>query len=256
MSTCRIRSSSAHVLLIDDNSHQIRLLVEALRASNIRVSMAFNGAQGYDRAMATLPDLILLDVRTPRMDGFTLCRWLKANPATTHIPVIFLSSSSDISDRLIGLRDGGVDYILKPFVPEEVVARVQVHLRLAGRSTVDSHEEPVGAMTDTEQVLVRAAQRQLQACLLETPDASDLARQLGVNKRKLSRAFRKNLGMTIFEYWRHERMHLAERLLRQTSLSIAAIATELGFSSAANFSTAFRAYAGVSPTVFRRSGRS
>ncbi|HEY9280727.1 MAG TPA: helix-turn-helix domain-containing protein [Eoetvoesiella sp.] len=252
MSTLTTPPSEFHVLIIDDNPDQLRLLVEALRATNIRLSVAFDGMQGYDRALAVLPDLILLDVRMPRMDGFTLCRWLKANSATAHIPIIFLSSASDLSERLTGLRDGGVDYILKPFVPEEVVARVQVHLRLAGKGEVNLHDE-AGKGLDDNQVLVRAAQRQLQACLSETPHIDELADQLGVSEKRLSRAFRKSLDMTMFEYLRQERMKVAQRLLTQTSLSIAAISNEVGFSSAANFATAFRDQVGVSPSEFRRS---
>lgn len=241
-----------HLLLVDDDSDQLRLLIEAFRGASYRISVAFDGAQGYDRAVSIAPDLIVTDVRMPRMDGFALCRMIKANASTAHIPIIFLSSASDIDEKLTGLRGGGVDYILKPFAPDEVLARVQIHLDLAGTAASDVSNGTDRPM-DQDAVLVRAAQRALRSCLSLTPRLIDIAAELGVNERRLSRAFRKVLDMTPFEYLRQERMREARRLLRETALSIVAISQELGFSSAANFSNAFREYAGVAPSDYRRS---
>src|SRR5690606_16401167 len=107
---------------------ELRLLLEILRNAGFKLSVALDGVKGYSRAIAFVPDLILLDVHLPGLDGFSACRRLKANPATAHVPVIFLSSEHAVDARLTGLRDGGVDYIMKPFVPEEVMARVRIHL--------------------------------------------------------------------------------------------------------------------------------
>lgn len=243
----------AHILVVDDNPDQLRLLLETLRNADFRFSVAFDGVQGYDRAVASQPDLILLDVRMPRMDGFALCRRLKANPATAAIPVIFLSAANDIDERLIGLRDGGVDYIVKPFVSEEVIARVRIHLGLVAREAPSAPDSP-SHLSDSE-VLVRAAQQQLSSSLSHTPRLDQLAEQLGVNEKRLTRAFRECLEMTVFEYLRDQRMQVAQRLLAQTALSIVTISQEVGFASAANFSTAFREYAGVSPSAFRRAAQ-
>ncbi|CAM5450593.1 response regulator transcription factor [Eoetvoesiella caeni] len=245
-------STAPHILIVEDNPDQLRLLIETLRGLDFRISVAFDGVQGYDRTVASLPDLILLDVRMPRMDGFALCRRLKANPVTEAIPVIFLSAASDLDERLTGLRDGGVDYILKPFIREEVIARVLIHLGLAAKSA-PSHEQGKDEYLSDEQVLVRAAQQQLLSSLSRTPTLNELAEQLGVNEKRLSRAFRQCLDMTVFEYLRDQRMQEAQRLLLQTSLSVAAISQEVGYISAANFSTAFREHLGVSPLEYRRS---
>jgi len=244
-------SPSPHILIVEDNPDQLRLLIETLRSSDFRLSVAFDGLQGYDRALASQPDLILLDVRMPRLDGFALCRRLKANPATAAIPVMFLSAADDLSERLIGLRDGGVDYILKPFEPEEVIARVRIHLNLAAREVSGSARLSSQHLSE-EEVLVRAAQGQLLANLSQTPRLDELAERLGVSEKRLSRAFRKCLDMTVFQYLRDQRMQTAQRLLAQTSLSMVAISEEVGFTSAANFSTAFREHTGVSPSDYRR----
>lgn len=242
---------NAHILIVDDNPDQLRLLVETLRVTGHRLSIAFDGAQGYDRALAGLPDLILLDVRMPRLDGFALCRRLNANPLTVDIPVIFLSSAGDIRERLTGLRSGAVDYISKPYHPDEVLARIQIHLTLATRAASVNDHQADDHLSDA-QVLVRAAQKQLSMCLADTPRLDDLAERLGVNERRLSRAFRECLGITVFEYLRQERMRAAQRMLAETPLNIAAISSEVGFNSAANFATAFREYAGMPPSVFRQ----
>jgi len=241
-----------HILLVDDNPDELRLLIETLKTTSYRLSIAFDGSQGYDRALATAPDLIILDVHMPRMDGFALCRRLKANASTAHIPIIFLTSASDVEERLAGLHGGAVDYIVKPYAPAEVLARVQIHLTLAGKATgaVDTHEpEPM----DDDAVLARAAQRELRDSLSLTPRLSDIAEKLGVSERRLSRAFRKSLDITPFEYLRQERMQEARRLLTETTLSIIAISEAIGFSNAANFATAFREHTGLAPTDYRRS---
>ena len=255
------------LLLVDDDPDQLRLLVEALRIMPWRLSLAFDGMRGYERAVATMPDLIILDVRMPRLDGFALCRSLKANPSTAHIPILFLSSATDIDERLTGLRGGAVDYILKPYIPEEVIARVQIHLDLAGKAarhgeaaarapanvrkeSQASAAEPLGH----DAVLVRAAQRELLSLRMHNPRVNDIAASLGVSERRLSRAFQKVLGMSLFDYLRQERMEQAKRLLTQTALSILAISQEAGFTSAANFSTAFREHTGMTPSEYRRKG--
>lgn len=246
-----VKTEQPHVLLVDDNPEQLRLLIDTLRGCAYRLSVAFDGAQGYDRAVSSMPDLIVLDVRMPRLDGFALCRRLKANVSTAHIPVIFLSSAGDVAEKLTGLRGGAVDYILKPYAPEEVVARVRIHLQLAGKKRFPASDS-VDTVMDDDAVLVRAAQRELQDSLSLTPRLIDIAERLGVNERRLSRAFRKCLDMTPFDYLRQERMKEARRLLTETPLSIVAISEEVGFSSAANFSTAFREHVGVAPSDYRR----
>ena len=244
----------AHVLIIDDRPDDLRALVETLRSRGLRLSIAFDGAQGYDRALALIPDIVLLEVALPRMDGFTVLRMLKSNPATAHIPVLFLTATDGLTDRLTGLREGGADYIIKPFSVEEVFERVSIHLRLSGVGATE-YEPAMGGVAVSESsehdVLVRAAKAYLLKLLGTPPRLSDLAQKLGVSERRLSNAFQHCLGTTVFEFMRQERMRKACRLLSQTSLSIGSIAEELGFSSAANFSTAFREHVGTSPSVYR-----
>jgi len=241
-----------HLLLVDDDIDQLRLLIELLREKPYRLSIALDGMQGYNLAVSTQPELILLDVRMPIIDGFALCRRLKANSMTADIPVIFLSSAGSLDNKLMGLAGGAVDYILKPYAPNEVAARIKIHLALSGKTAVEPIAAKTGEQVDEDGVLVCAAQQELRSYLSTTPRLADIANKLNVNERKISRAFRKTLDMTPFEYLRQERMQEACRLLIQTSLSIVVISQKVGFSSAANFSTAFREYTGMAPTDYRR----
>lgn len=119
----------AHLLIIDDRIDELRLLLSLVRQEDYRISVAFDGAQGYHRAQALRPDLILMDVSMPVLNGFDACRLLRSDPSTAHIPIIFLSSASGLDARLEGLNNGGVDYVIKPYDAEEVLARIKIHLR-------------------------------------------------------------------------------------------------------------------------------
>lgn len=118
------------LLIVDDSLGSIELL-GAILGQEYAVSFASNGAEGLDLAMRLLPDLILLDVVMPGIDGFEVCRSLKANPATCDIPVIFLSSLESAVDEEFGLSLGAGDFVHKPVTPAVVLARVRNHLQLA-----------------------------------------------------------------------------------------------------------------------------
>lgn len=243
----------AHILVVDDQPDQLRLLIDVLRQAGCRISIAFDGAQAYQRALAISPDLIVMDVRMPRMDGFAACRLLADTPATRAIPIVFLTAADELHERLEGLDIGGVDYVSKPFEPAEVLARIRVHLSRAGRQRGQA-ASPGAPDTTGNGAIVRAAIRHLSQRLSAPPTVEQLARLLGTNEKRLSRAFREELGQTVFEYVRGERLRIAQQLLTGTPLSVAQIAEEIGFSSAANFATAFRERFGVSPSVCRQEG--
>ncbi len=118
------------VMIVDDTPANIRVLAEALR-SEYRVRVATSGKEALELISQTgSPDLILLDVMMPDMDGYEVCRRLKANTATRNVPVIFVTARSDAIDEESGLRLGAVDYIVKPFHLPIVTARVRNHLQL------------------------------------------------------------------------------------------------------------------------------
>ena len=119
------------ILIVDDAPANIHLLTEALEPKGYEILAASSGTQCLRIAERAQPHVILLDVLLPDRDGFSVCRALKENPATREIPVLFVSAKDETESLLQGFRDGAVDYILKPFQAEEVIVRVQTHLKLS-----------------------------------------------------------------------------------------------------------------------------
>lgn len=118
------------ILVVDDTPQNLQLLEAMLRGQGYRVFALPNGAMALKAAARDQPDLILLDILMPGLDGYEVCSRLKAEPQLADIPVIFLSALSEPLDKVKGFQCGGVDYVTKPFQVEEVLARVETHLKL------------------------------------------------------------------------------------------------------------------------------
>ena len=135
-----------NILLVDDTPDNLRLLSHILAERNYHVRAVTNGRSRAGDCTVEPPDLILLDIRMPGMDGFEVCLAFKENEKTQDIPVIFISALDDVADKVKAFDVGGVDYITKPFQYEEVVARVETHLALRRCSAigmVESERWPV-----------------------------------------------------------------------------------------------------------------
>jgi len=140
------------ILIVDDEPINIDLLREALK-SKYRLIVATRGEQALSLAISKLPDLILMDVMMPGMDGFETCEKIKENPKISHIPVIFVTALSEVEDRSVGYEMGGSDYITKPFEISDVLTCIETHLnviKLAKRvkelETSDSEATLPGSM--------------------------------------------------------------------------------------------------------------
>ncbi|MEW8497507.1 MAG: response regulator [Candidatus Thiodiazotropha taylori] len=120
-------SAAQHILVVDDQQANLDSLQLILKF-NYQVSLASTGQACLDQLADATPDLILLDVDMPMMDGLTVCRIIKANPATSEIPVIFVSALSRLSERLAGYRAGADDYVAKPYDAEELLLKIRVAL--------------------------------------------------------------------------------------------------------------------------------
>jgi two-component system sensor histidine kinase/response regulator len=119
-----------NILIVDDTPANLRLLSQMLSERGYKVRAVLSGPQALMAAQAAPPDLILLDIRMPEMDGYQVCRRLKADERTRETPVLFISALSEADDKVQAFDAGGVDYITKPFQVKEVLARVQTHLHL------------------------------------------------------------------------------------------------------------------------------
>ena len=140
------------ILLVDDMPVNLRMLSDMLMHAGYRTRSARSGETALRAAAEQPPDLVLLDIMMPRMDGYEVCRRLKADPRLTHIPVIFLSALGETGDKVEAFAAGAVDYVTKPFQIDEVCARVHTHLRLHQLQTeVEAHRLRLEALV-AEQV--------------------------------------------------------------------------------------------------------
>jgi DNA-binding response OmpR family regulator len=125
------RSATDLVLVVDDVPDNLSVLHDALDEAGYTVLVATNGEGALQRAAQALPDIVLLDAMMPGMDGFEVARQLKARPETAHIPIIFMTGLTETEHVVAAYRAGGVDYVTKPIRPQEVLARMTVHLQSA-----------------------------------------------------------------------------------------------------------------------------
>ena len=122
--------ATGKILLVDDMIENLSLLSDLLTNNGYSVSSSIDGATALKYLEKNSPDIILLDIKMPEMDGFELCRQIKANQTTRHIPIIFISALSEVNDKVKAFAVGGVDYVTKPFQVEEVLARVDTHMTI------------------------------------------------------------------------------------------------------------------------------
>lgn len=118
------------LLMVDDNVFNLRLLSDCLSSVEFKLLVAKDGSEALERAESGKPDLILMDVMMPDINGFEICRKLKEKESTKDIPVIFITALSETEDKVQGFEAGGVDYITKPFRYEELLVRIRTHLTI------------------------------------------------------------------------------------------------------------------------------
>ena len=253
-----MRDPIPRVLIIDGEQDSVALLSAHLKQHGFDVQMALDGVEGLGKAALGQPDLILLNASMPDQDGFAVCRRLKEDFRTRQIPVIFLSGRSGIEDKLEGFASGGIDYITKPFSEAEALARNRTHIKtrqrmesleaLAGLRLLESAEE----RPDLEQTLFAKGVQLLEQHLATPPTLAGMAHGLGTNERKLTQAFRRKAGMSVFEYLAELRLETARRLLESSKLQIQLIGDRVGYRNAGDFTRAYRRRYGLSPREYRR----
>jgi len=125
------RAEKGNILLIDDQPNNLKLLSDLLEEQGYEVQQAINGLVALQAVAIASPDVILLDINMPELDGYTVCQRLKANPQTEEIPVIFISAFDEVWDKVKAFSVGGSDYITKPFKTVEVLVRVENQLKIS-----------------------------------------------------------------------------------------------------------------------------
>lgn len=177
----------AKILVADDNFESVELLKEVFTDQGYEVIIAFDGEEALVKAQEERPDLLLLDIMMPKMDGYEVCRCLKADPNTARIPILILTARGDIPDRVKGLDLGAEDYFTKPFNIQELVARVQARLRAKHR---EDH------LLDTERLVRNTFQRYVSTSVVERLLRNPERVELGGMKQEVTVLFADLRGFT------------------------------------------------------------
>ncbi|NET38255.1 MAG: diguanylate cyclase [Cyanothece sp. SIO1E1] len=174
------------ILIVDDMPENLRVLSTTLTKQGYEVRCVIDGAMALNSANAAPPDLILLDVKMPKMDGYEVCQQLKSSEQTAEIPVIFLSALDDVSDKVKAFRSGGVDYITKPFRVEEVLARVENQL------TIQAAKAKIRKLSEELEERVRQRTAQLeqvnQSLMFEIHERQQIESALRQSEERFRRA--------------------------------------------------------------------
>lgn len=247
-------TADQRILIVEDTETERTLISCYLQQQGYRLYHAHDGLDGIHKARLLVPDLILMDTDMPRCSGIDACKVLAQDERTRTVPIIFLSAYATPEQRIQGLLAGAADYIAKPFDFDEVRLRIAVHARPrpASGTTRVAAQDAAATAGHLDELLFHSARVHLLSQLADPPTITELARLAGTNEKRLNAAFRNQTGTTVFGYLREERMKEAHNLLRHTHYPVTDVAEHTGFSSCANFSTAFRARFGVTPSRFRQ----
>lgn len=162
------------VIIVDDAPENLRLLATVLKRAGLVARPVTSGKLAIEAAVIDPPDLMLLDIRMPEMSGLEVCRWLKRDERLKEIPVIFISGLQDPDDKIEAFRCGGVDFISKPFQEQEVLARIDIHLRLRKlQKEVQSHNERLAQQVREQVKLIGESQMATIFALAKLVEARD-----------------------------------------------------------------------------------
>lgn len=245
------------VLIIDDNNG-MRVYLRSILQDHYNVSEAVNGQQGLERARREVPKLVVCDVMMPVMDGLEFTRRLKADTATSHIPVILLTARSLSEQREEGYGTGADSYLTKPFTGSLLLARIDnlIHSRTLLRSLFsgnskeeEKEEEMLGAQDQTFVTRLREVIR-------DNMGDSDfsverIGEEIGLSRVQLYRKVKALTGQTPVELLRKARLERSRRLIEKTEKSVSEIAYEVGFTSPSYFNKCFKDEFGISPGAMR-----
>ncbi|MBN1480383.1 response regulator [candidate division KSB1 bacterium] len=247
----------SRLLIVEDNE-DVRLYIRDFLAEGYQIKEASDGLTGLATAQTWLPEIIISDVMMPGMDGFELCKKLKTNEITSHIPVILLTARASESSKLDGFEIGADDYIIKPFNAKELKMRVKNLIESRQKLRQKFSKEIVVQPSDItvtsldENFLKRAIQ------LVEDHMADDrltvefLAQRVGTSRVHLNRKIRALTDQTAQQFIRTLRLKRAATLLQNRAGTVSEIAFQTGFGNPAHFAECFKALFGVTPSIYKK----
>ena len=243
------------VLVVEDHADLRRYICEHL-ASTYDVLEAENGEIGLDLALDRVPDLVLSDVMMPDMDGFALCRKLKTDEKTSHIPVVLLTAKTATQSNIAGLELGADDYIVKPFPIPVLMTRIRnlidTRRKLRERFSKEMILQPSRIpITSSDQAFLQKALDVVECHMGDSQfGVYELAEELGFSRRQLHRKLTALTDKTPGDFLRQIRLERAAQLLKERAGNVAEVAYAVGFNKPQYFSTLFRAAFGKNPAEY------
>lgn len=243
------------VLIVEDDKDLQQFLTTELK-SNYKILLASNGADGLEQVKTFLPDLVICDIMMPVMDGLTLCRTIKEDVLTSHIPVFLLTAKSEQENIIEGLETGADDYIMKPFSVEALKLKIKNQMKsrklLAKQFSSDLNPIPEGVKINTidKNLLERFVKFVEDNIDQSDLSGDDVAAELGLSKSNLYKKLKALTGMSVNIYIRTIRLKVAARLLRSGKYNISEVAYAVGFNNPKYFSTCFRELFDKAPTEY------
>lgn len=250
------------LLLAEDNPDVVAYLASCL-AGNYQLLVARDGQEAIDIATEQVPDLLITDVMMPYKDGFEVCRTLREDAHTSHIPIIMLTAKADVESKLEGLEHGADAYLAKPFNKEELLLRIrkllerrqelqQYYLGLAGISYDAQPLRDIPAMPETENQFVLDVRAIVEAHLDDGSfDVDQLCRKMAMSHSQLHRKLSALTGFPATKFIRYVRLNKAKELLQNPALSITAVAYDTGFNDPSYFGRVFKQEFGMTPQEWR-----
>ncbi len=243
-------SSTHRISLLTTDPDRMAWVVDALQADGLDVAIDTDGSNPLNR----VPDLILFTVQEASRVERDMLHALKTHPLTAPVPVLFLCADTELARMWRTSQGGDADNIrIQPLSPNELRTWVQASRITYGLAFPDDLVHPTVHGTANDQALVRAAKNYLITHHAKAGVAENVASALAVDAARLDDVFYATQGMALSEFLTQERIRNAQRLLLQSSLDMAAIATAVGYATVVQFSAAFRELTGLTPGAYRRS---
>ena len=244
--------SDKDVVLVVEDHDDIRKFIKDTLGDSYHVITSPNGKDGLDKALQFCPDIVVSDIMMPVMDGIEMCRSLKSNIRTSHIPVILLTARSREENVVEGMEGGADYYLTKPFSARILKATISSLLKNRRRLKdyySDAPEPIPSTATDPERNFLDRF-REIVRARLTDPELSidDISREIGLSRIQLYRKIKALTGDAPVEVIRIIRLKTADRLLRTTAMTVSEVADATGFSSPSYFSRCFKAHFGRNPS--------
>ena len=250
-------SRNCKILLVDDDIEICRYIKSEL-SDWYRFVICNNGKEALNQLLSGDFDLVVSDVVMPEMDGITLLRNIKGNANISHVPVIMLTSKSEISDRLEGIKLGADAYLAKPFSLEELHLTIdnlidnvrRLKGKFSGALKQDDKVEKVEVKGYDEELMERIMKVVNENLSDSDFNVEKMCDEVGVSRTQLHRKLKEMTGVPTSEFLRNIRLNEAARLIRERKINITQVSYMVGFANNSHFSTAFKKYFGMSPTEY------